>query len=140
VFTFTIAVNPPAEVPASRTGRVTVSWAGGSAVVTITQAASSPQCTYALINPTDGSAQQSAPAIGGNFNAKLTASPACGAWTLTVDPNSPPGMLTFTSATSGTGNTTMGFRVSGFSGPGSRTGTIRVSGGGVSAVYTVIQQ
>jgi len=139
VFSFTIAANPPAEVPASRTGRVTVSWAGGSAVVTITQAAASPQCVYALINPSDGSAQQSAGPNGGPFAANLTASPACGAWTLTVDPNSPQGMLTFTSATSGTGNTTMSYRVGGFTG-GSRTGTIRVSGGGVSAVYTVIQQ
>ena len=109
-------------------------------MVTITQAAaSSALCSYALTN-SDGSAQQNVMANGGSFNANLTASPECGAWTLTVDSNSPQGMLTFTSATSGTGNTTMGFRVSGFSGPGSRTGTIRVSGGGVSAVYTVIQQ
>jgi len=60
-------------------------------------------------------------------------------WNLAVDQSALPGMLTISSATSGTGNTTMGFRVAGFTG-GSRTGTIRVSGGGVSAVYTVIQQ
>jgi hypothetical protein len=135
VFTYTIVATS-----APRTGRLTISWAGGSTVVTIAQAAPAVQCTYALTNPVDGNAQVTVPSQGGSFNAKLTATPESCAWTLAVDQN-PQGMLTIGSATSGTGSTTISFRVApnNFPDP-QRTGTIRVSGSSGSAVYTVIQQ
>jgi hypothetical protein len=103
------------------------------------------QCSYALTNPNNGSAQQSAPPNGGAFNANLTASPAGCAWSLAVDQSSPPGMLSISSATTGPGNTTMGFGVTALpAGTTSRRGTIRVqttvTGRTGSAIYTVIQQ
>jgi all-beta uncharacterized protein len=116
-----------------------------SSVATFNTRALDILCTYALINPSNGSAQQQAPPAGGGFNANLTASPAGCAWSLAVEQSSAPSMLSISSATTGTGNTTMGFGVTPLpSGTTSRRGTIRVQttvpGRVGSAIYTVVQQ
>jgi hypothetical protein len=138
------SVSPNNDPSAPRTGHVTVTGAGGTATFTVNQDAPI-LCTYTLTNPNDGSAQQSAPPAGGSFNAGLTASPAGCTWALNVDQSAPPNMLSISSSTTGTGNTTWGFAVTALpSGTSSRTGTIRIrstaTGRVGSAVYTVKQQ
>jgi hypothetical protein len=81
---------------------------------TVNQAAA--PCTYS-IDPSTASA----PSAGGNGNVALTAQAGC-AW----NASSNAGFISITSATSGSGNATIGYNVSG-NGVGARTGTLTIA-------------
>jgi hypothetical protein len=121
--TYAVAAN---TTSAARIGHLTVSGAGGTVQLTVTQNVPS-LCTYAL-SPTT----QSAPDGGGTFIVTLTA--GC-AWT--ASSNQP--WLTIAAGASGSGNATITYTVSANTSGSPRTGQIAVSGAGGSEQLTVTQ-
>jgi hypothetical protein len=110
---------------AERTAHITLSGAGGSVQLTVTQGVTTTSCT---------SLQTTARTVPGNaatYSVVLTAS--C-AWSASSDQS----WLTITSGSSGTGTTTIVYAVAANTGP-TRTGHIFVSGAGSSSVLTVEQ-
>ncbi len=112
---YTVAANPAIT---SRTGTIHVSWNGGSADVTVTEAGAA--CSFTL-NPQSGSFTSA----GGTGSFSVTPSdPACG-WTASSDSS----WLTLTGGQNGTGNGTVSYSVQSYSGgTGPRVGTILVTG------------
>jgi hypothetical protein len=105
---YSVAVNPAST---ARSATLTV----GTATFTVTQNGS---CTY-TVNPTSQRFNQS------SATGTVTVSVAGGcSWTATRSGS----WITITSGTSGTGNGTVSYRVSSYTGSSSRTGTLTVGG------------
>ncbi|MDI9356275.1 MAG: SUMF1/EgtB/PvdO family nonheme iron enzyme [Chitinophagaceae bacterium] len=105
----------------SRTATITVSTTGvQNKNVTITQA-EFLNCTYSL-SPSSNS--YSAIATTGTFNLTASANSGCTPWTASASPS----WITITSATLGTGSTTVNFSLSANTSSSARTGTINVAG------------
>lgn len=122
--TYAVAANP--STTTARTANITVSGAGGTARLTVTQ--NPTPCAYTLTPLT-----ASVPTGGGSaFTVSLTA--AC-AWTVLSDQP----WLTITTASSGTGNATISYNVAALVGTTARIGHIMVTGAGGSAQLTVTQ-
>ena len=123
--TYAVAANTSS---AARTGQITVSGAGGSVQLTVTQNAPvQTSCTYSL-----SPARQTAPAGAGTFSVTLTA--GC-TWTATSDQ---PWLTINSGSASGSGNDTITYAVTA-NATAARTGVITVSGSGGSAQLTVVQ-
>jgi hypothetical protein len=110
----TVTLNVAANAGAARTGTVTI----GDQTFTVNQAAAAAQCSYS-INPTSQTVGSDA---GTGSPVAVTAAAGC-AWTATANV----GWLQITSGASGTGNGTVNFNFSSFSGS-SRTGTLTIAG------------
>jgi hypothetical protein len=112
---FTVAANTTIS---QRVGTIRVSWTGGSADATITQAANA--CAFEL-NPQSGSFA----AAGGTGSFTVTPSDAACAWTAASDAS----WLSIASGASGTGPGTVSYSVQPYAGPtGPRVGTILITG------------
>jgi hypothetical protein len=118
-----VTLNVAANTGAARNGTVTI----GTQTFTVNQAAAGPQCSYA-INPT---AQTVGSDSGTGLPVAVTAGAGC-PWTAAVNPNF--GWLQITSGSSGSGNGTVNFTFSNFSGT-NRTGTMTIAG----QTFTVTQ-
>jgi hypothetical protein len=113
--TFTAAANSAA---APRTGTIHVSWPGGSADSTVTQAGA--PCTFDL-NPAGGNFA----AAGGTGSFTVTPSDAACGWTATSDSS----WLTIVTGQNGTGPGTVSYAAQSYAGPvGPRVGTILITG------------
>jgi hypothetical protein len=117
----TVTLNVAANTGGARSGTVTI----GGQTFTVNQAAATPQCTYS-INPTSQTVGSDS---GTGLPVAVTAGAGC-AWTATSNV----GWLQITSGSSGTGNGTVNFNFSNFSGS-SRTGTLTIAG----QTFTVTQ-
>ena len=110
-----VTLNVVANTGGARTGTVTI----GGQIFTVNQAAAAgPQCTYS-INPTGQTVGSDA---GTGLPVAVTAGAGC-AWTAAANV----GWLQITSGSGGTGNGTVNFTFSNFSGS-TRTGTMTIAG------------
>jgi hypothetical protein len=110
----TVNLSVAANTGSARTGTVTI----GGQTLTINQGAAPPPCTFTI-----APASQAVPSTGGPATVTITASAPTCAWT--AAPNVP--WITFSSATSGTGNGSVSMNVAANAGP-ARSGTATIAG------------
>ena len=122
------AANPQFAV---RTGEVTVVAAGAGGSPATAYVVQDRVATLLTIQPTNN-------AVGGGASGGWQiAVSANTAWTATNGANS--GWLTLTSGQAGTTNGTVAYSVAANTGASARTGTVRVAGGGILRIHTVVQ-
>ena len=123
---YSLAVNTSASI---RNGSITVSYSGGTKVLTITQDAGTASCTYTISKST-----QNFPETGGNDLVQITTSTGC-SWISTSNQS----WITISSGTSGTGNGTISYSLAVNTSASIRNGSITVSYSGGTQVLTITQ-